>query len=116
MNPAELISAVGNISPAHGVVLVALVLGISALMIIRKQFAGSDLTSLKIQALGMALLIPTILVVAGYGLFESEVGTLLGAVAGYIFGRSSGDDKVAHKPQADKSAPDEKLDENAPKE
>lgn len=43
-----------------------------------------------LQAFGVVLLIPTILVLAVTGALSKEIlATLLGGVAGYIFGRSS---------------------------
>jgi len=50
-----------------------------------------------VQAFGLVLLVPTILVLAANGILSKDiVATLLGGVAGYIFGRSgvnSGSDK-----------------------
>lgn len=47
-----------------------------------------------LQAFGLVLLVPTILVLAITDALSKEIlATLLGGVAGYIFGRASGDGK-----------------------
>ena len=66
-------------------------------IVYKKQEGGWG--SRNIQALGLALVLPTILILAGMGKMEnSVVATLLGAIVGYILGgRFGGGDDVREK-------------------
>jgi hypothetical protein len=50
----------------------------------------------SLQALGLILLLPTILILAAFDIVSDEIiATLLGGVAGYIFGRGADPEKRA---------------------
>ncbi len=65
-----------------------IVVGGGGLIYVRSKEGWGPFT---MQAFGLVLLIPTILVLAVTGALSNEVmATLLGGVAGYIFGRGGG--------------------------
>jgi hypothetical protein len=61
-----------------------------ALIVYRRSTGWGPWT---LQAFGLVLLVPTILILAVTNALSKEIlATLLGVVAGYIFGRASGTD------------------------
>jgi hypothetical protein len=74
------------------VIAAAIIFGGGLFIVFRKQEGGWG--PRNIQALGLVLLLPTILTLAGMGKIDNSVlATLLGALAGYILsGRFGGKD------------------------
>jgi len=70
----------------------ALMMAGAGLAIMFRQVADKGLGPYNLQGLGLVMLIPTVLMLALVDAVRPEVvATLLGGVAGYIFGR--GDEK-----------------------
>jgi len=70
----------------------ALMMAGAGLAIMFRQVAAKGLGPYNLQGLGLVMLIPTVLMLALVDAVRPEVvATLLGGVAGYIFGR--GDEK-----------------------
>ena len=70
----------------------ALMMAGAGLAIMFRQVADKGLGPYNLQGLGLVMLIPTVLMLALIDAVRPEVvATLLGGVAGYIFGR--GDEK-----------------------
>jgi len=73
-----------------GAVLLAFVMFLAGGWLVNRRSTGWGPSTL--QAFGLVLLVPTILVLAVTQALSKEIlATLLGGVAGYIFGRSGGD-------------------------
>ena len=68
--------------------VMALLMAGAGLAIMYRQIVGKGLGPYNLQGLGLVMLIPTILMLALIDAVRPEVvATLLGGVAGYIFGR-----------------------------
>jgi len=68
--------------------VLAVVMAVFGLAIMFRQIAKAGLGPYNLQGLGLVLLVPTILMLALTGGVRGDVvATLLGGVAGYIFGR-----------------------------
>lgn len=71
----------------------ALMMAGAGLAIMFRQIMAKGLGAYSLQGLGLVMLVPTILMLALIDAVRPEVvATLLGGVAGYIFGR--GEDKA----------------------
>ncbi|WP_155905212.1 hypothetical protein [Methylopila sp. M107] len=69
---------------------VAAMIAFFGLRIVAKQIDEKGLSDQTLQALGLVLFLPSLVVISGLGMFESEgLAALLGAVAGYLFGKTS---------------------------
>ena len=70
--------------------VLALIIALFGLFMVWFRLGRSGWGPYTLQALGIVLLMPTILVIAAFDLLSDEIiATLLGGVAGYIFGRGS---------------------------
>lgn len=70
--------------------VLALLIALFGLFMVLFRLNRSGWGPYTLQALGLVLLIPTILVLAAFELLSDEIiATLLGGVAGYIFGRGN---------------------------
>jgi hypothetical protein len=80
-----------DIMPIAAAILALLMAG-AGLVIMFRQIMAKGLGAYSLQGLGLVMLVPTILMLALIDAVRPEVvATLLGGVAGYIFGR--GDEK-----------------------
>jgi len=78
-----------------GMLVIALIMLLGGGMLVLRRSTGWN--SLTLQALGLLLLVPTVLLLAANGSLSREVvATLLGGIAGYIFAR--GGDTPAQEP------------------
>lgn len=74
--------------------LLAVIIALFGLIMVWFRLSKSGWGPYTLQALGLVLLMPTILVLAAFELLSDEIiATLLGGVAGYIFGRGSEHEK-----------------------
>ena len=72
----------------------ALVIVVFGLIMVWYRLHTSGWGPYTIQALGLVLLVPTLIVLAAFSLLSDEtIATLLGGVAGYIFGRGADTEK-----------------------
>ncbi|MCR9243136.1 MAG: hypothetical protein NXH87_17280 [Rhodobiaceae bacterium] len=80
--------------------VLALMMGWFGLRIMAERIKAKGLGPYNLQGLGLVLLLPTILMllVVSDEMPTEVIATLLGGVAGYIFGR--GDDKPPRPPAA----------------
>ena len=68
--------------------LLSLIIIVFGLTMVAIRLIKSGWGPYTLQALGLVLLVPAILVLAAFELLSDEIiATLLGAVAGYVFGR-----------------------------
>jgi hypothetical protein len=74
--------------------LLSLIIVIFGLAMVAVRLIRSGWGPYTLQALGLVLLLPAILVLAAFDLLSDEIiATLLGGVAGYVFGRGSDGEK-----------------------
>lgn len=79
--------------------LLSLIIIIFGLVMVGVRLWRSGWDPYTVQALGLVLLLPAILVMAAYDLLSDEIiATLLGVVAGYVFGR--GHDGASEKKES----------------
>ena len=72
----------------------ALIIALLGLLMIWFRLNQSGWGPNTLQALGLVLLVPTILILSAFELLSDEIiATLLGGIAGYIFGRGSAAEK-----------------------
>lgn len=74
--------------------LISLIIVVFGLTMVGIRLLRAGWGPYTLQALGLVLLIPALLILAAFELLSDEIiATLLGGVAGYIFGRGSDGEK-----------------------
>lgn len=74
--------------------VLAILIAACGLVMVWWRLGASGWSPYSLQALGLILLLPTILILAAFDIVSDEIiATLLGGVAGYIFGRGADPEK-----------------------
>lgn len=85
----NLIAFWGHSGQGIVVTILALCILFLGLRIVKSQVDKKGIGHYTFQMFGLVILLPTILLLSAYGsLDKSVLATLIGAIAGYIFGKS----------------------------